>query len=487
MSRNNITVEYIRIMPRETRASARLAAAAPQTAPVVEQPKPARAAKAPRRNAAATAAAEKAAADLEAGALRLGTLRERQRAASARYYAKHKKVVSERRAATYAQTIGAARRANPADPRPSFPTPAPMQPAQQHHQHQHNHQNHDDQQQFDEQQYDEQQPYIPPDLIHVPSVVPDDQPLTLEFLTAWLTARMKPTDSLKRRAVPYKSEIKQLMRMTGCTDMRECIANPAKVLTGIDNGMTVGTKTKPSQRYALNTRLKMVQLILLLIDNIPVKGPRDIKQAYALVFRQLKVESTDKALEDNTALDKSVIQYSEYKRKIQAEYGPKSKEFLIANLYAELPVRDDFHHLELITAEAAKGDVHPGRNFIVEPDSPKGRFLFIMQDYKTSDRYGRYDFTASAALSNKLRAYIKSYKIKVGHFIFGKVPLSGLVQKMNKSIGIPKTGINYLRHSVISSAFHEGMTVEQRAELLRKMGHSPGTQLAYLRLLELAD
>lgn len=476
-------------MPRETRSSARLAAnAAPPPAPVVEQPKPARAtstAKATKKSAAAAAAAaaaEKAAAELEASTLRLGTLRERQRAASKRYYAKHKAKVSERRAETYAQTIGVARRTNPPEPRPSFPSPEPMQ-AMQHYQHQ----QYDDQQQ-DEQQYDgDYQPYVPPNLMHVPGVVPDTQPLTLPFLTGWLTARMKPSDSLKRRAVPYKSEIKSLMRMTGCTDMRECIANPAKVLTGIDNGMTVATKKKPSRRYALNTRLKMVQLILLLIDNIPVKGPRDIKQAYALVFRQLKVESTDKALEAKTSLDKSVIHYTEYKRKILEEYGPKSKEFLIASLYSELPVRDDFHHLELITAEAANGAVHPGRNFIVEPATAKGRFLFIMQDYKTSDKYGRYDFTASAGLSKQLRAFIKSHKIKVGHFVFGKAPLSGFVQRMNRSIGIAKTGVNYLRHSVISSAFHEGMTVDQRAELLRKMGHSPGTQLAYLRLLELAD
>ena len=55
---------------------------------------------------------------------------------------------------------------------------------------------------------------------------------------------------------------------------------------------------------------------------------------------------------------------------------------------------------------------------------------------------------------------------------------------MNKKVGI-NGGINYIRHSVVSSTLNTiDTTPETRLELSKKLLHSPITSLDYIRMLQ---
>ena len=111
----------------------------------------------------------------------------------------------------------------------------------------------------------------------------------------------------------------------------------------------------------------------------------------------------------------------------------------------------------------------------------------VIQNYKTANHNGDLKYTLTRPLTKLIRNYIESNELTdrlfPNHFTGG---LSAFVVKMSKSIGIDeKGGINYFRHSKISSLLNKGrFTHQDRVKLALSMGHSLNIQSEYARFLK---
>jgi hypothetical protein len=161
--------------------------------------------------------------------------------------------------------------------------------------------------------------------------------------------------------------------------------------------------------------------------------------------------------------------------KILDKFGKTSKEFLIAKLYDEVPCRDNLN-LKIVPAE---GD-DKTTNYLVMPKG--GKLTVLLHDYKTAKKYLTNRTELSAELSALITAYIKTHKLKTNQFLFGAGSLSSTVSAMNTAIGVTDGGgINYIRHSIISTLYGSNPSAAARQALAKRMMHSPQAQEGYVR------
>ena len=117
-------------------------------------------------------------------------------------------------------------------------------------------------------------------------------------------------------------------------------------------------------------------------------------------------------------------------------------------------------------------------NYIVIPK--KENLTLIVNQYKTSDKYGQIKVKLSLPLSKIIRKYVEREKLNYDEFLFGDKPLSSFVSEMNKKIGIIG-GISLFRQMSVSDLLKTKPTAQQRQKLADTMKHAPLTQLKYLR------
>ena len=187
-----------------------------------------------------------------------------------------------------------------------------------------------------------------------------------------------------------------------------------------------------------------------------------------------KVKTDDQQEERQNNPDNAVIPYDEYLKLIYEKYPENSKERLVALLYKEIPVRDNFGSLKLIDS--------------LDEDNGVGNFLLrncenvILNDYKTKNVYNKVVYDLSSKLSEILLDYIDACEIN--DYIFEQKPLSAFVISMNKKLRL-KISINTLRKMSVSEFLAKAnITAEDRMEQSRKMCHSVATQKTYKRIIE---
>ena len=78
-------------------------------------------------------------------------------------------------------------------------------------------------------------------------------------------------------------------------------------------------------------------------------------------------------------------------------------------MYAEVPARDNFYNLEIISSLRKR--TTSLTNFVVVPKSVKIPVKIIIQSYKTVNRYGVRTIVLSPELSTLIRNYIKKYDL----------------------------------------------------------------------------
>ena len=104
----------------------------------------------------------------------------------------------------------------------------------------------------------------------------------------------------------------------------------------------------------------------------------------------------------------------------------------------------------------------------------------IINEYKTSAKYGQIKVKLSLPLSNLIRKYIQNEALSNGDYLFGNKNLTSYVSKMNKAINI-KGSISYFRQMSVSDLLKTSPSAEERQALSAKMAHAPLTQIKYLR------
>ena len=89
----------------------------------------------------------------------------------------------------------------------------------------------------------------------------------------------------------------------------------------------------------------MFQTIVYLIDNLNIGLSVATIKNYKDIFEQYKIRSNDLSDERIINSNNAVIGYKDYMNKIKNKFGVDSKEYLIAKLYDELTVRDNYQNL----------------------------------------------------------------------------------------------------------------------------------------------
>lgn len=271
----------------------------------------------------------------------------------------------------------------------------------------------------------------------------------------------------------YKSDIKTLMEVIECNNLVKCLSKPKKVLELISNAKYV---TKPTEDYSINSKKGFVQSIIYVIDQLNIPLKKSVLDEYRKYLELYKLKSSDERNEIQKNITK--MNYNDYLKLLSDKFGQESKEYLIGQIYNELPARDNLNNLKIVSTENGLNDKD---NYLVVPRS--GNCIFIINEYKTKNK-GQIKVKTTPLMSNLIKNYIK--KNEITDILFGKGKLSQFVIKMNTLVGIQgkNNGINYLRHMKTSSVYNSNATDMEKVELAQKMGHSVGTQKTYVHKIK---
>ena len=288
--------------------------------------------------------------------------------------------------------------------------------------------------------------------------------------------KINALDATSGTKTKYINDLKTLLNITGCDDLRQCLKQSKKIISEIENAKQ---KRDPTLSYGINTKKSLYQTILFLITNLKIDLKESTIERYKSKFEEYKILSRDKTAENKISNDDSVMDYKEYVKKILQKFGVKSKQYLVARLYDELTCRDNYGNLEII--ENLK-EVKPNKNYIVVP---RKRITLVLQEFKTDTAYPAVHHKVSDSLDTLIRSYLSENKLSYGDTLLGKSLLSSFVGEMNRAIGIENGSINYIRHSKITTELSSSkLSPAERIALAKKSQHSVITQLSYVRKLK---
>jgi len=279
----------------------------------------------------------------------------------------------------------------------------------------------------------------------------------------------------------YLQDLKRLMNLTDCNDnIIKCFRDYEKIIDAVNT-----SKKQNDEPYSINTKKSLFQMVLYVIDKLHLPITKKIKNQYIKQFDISKIASSDENVEkqENT----TIISFDDYLQKVKDEFGTDSKQFVLSCLYREITLRDDFI-LKIVSSTKNADSIDD--NYIVVPK--KDSLTIIINNYKTSDKYGQIKAKLSINLSKLIRNFIKVRasgtssgsqnveKLKYDDYLFGSKNLTTFVTKMNKKIGI-SGGINNYRKMSVSDLLRNNPSPQERAELSASMAHSPIVQTRYLR------
>jgi hypothetical protein len=279
---------------------------------------------------------------------------------------------------------------------------------------------------------------------------------------------LKSLDINEKTRETYLQNLKRFMMITECDDLIKCLKKYTEIIA-IINGSTKSDGTE----YAVNTKKALYQMILYLIDKLQLPITKTIKDKYSEQFNTLKIKSNDETKDKQETT--TIETFDKYLEKIKSTFGGLSKEYVLSSLYKEVTLRDDFVLLIVPSIQSIDDN---DLNYIVIPKTRE--LTLIINQYKTSNKYGQIKVKLSLPLSNLIRKYIQKETLLDGDYLFGNKNLTSFVSKMNKEIGI-KGSISYFRQMSVSDLLRTSPSAEERQALSAKMAHAPLTQIKYLR------
>lgn len=159
--------------------------------------------------------------------------------------------------------------------------------------------------------------------------------------------------------------------------------------------------------------------------------------------------------------------FSDFMENVKSIYGEDSKEFLLISLYYELTARDDFSML--LISPTYKASISTYNYCVVALHKP---VEVILNQYKTSKKYGPIRVTLSKDVSKRIKRYINEYGLEYGQYLFPQSSLSSFVGSILERCGL-KGSISTLRRMMVSEYYNDPTKNQHDFELLaKKMGHS---------------
>lgn len=278
----------------------------------------------------------------------------------------------------------------------------------------------------------------------------------------------------------HTANIRRFFNTAECEDL-SCLKKDYKLAF---NRVETATNRFTGEPYLPQTIQHTLKTILLIFNRYaPNFVSSKIKEYLQNKINQYTLQTID--YNDNKRETDIYPTFNDYIKKVKNKYGTDSKEYLVAKLYSEFSIRDDYGDAPILYAPISSKEIN---YFVLK----KNYVYFILNVYKTSNRYSSVKYTFSHNVSNLIKKYINNNNINTGGSMFdGKLigkflfdgNLSPFVSNMNKELGYTNLGgINIFRHIRISEL--DGDNYEEKAKLLNEMGHSALTQPKYRRNLE---
>ena len=267
-------------------------------------------------------------------------------------------------------------------------------------------------------------------------------------------------------------DITAIFRIIKCKYFEQFVKQFDNIKKLIENA-----KMANGEQYSLNSRAGYFYAIRWIYTHMKLNIPEDIKTKYNTLLAVYSEKSLIQTKKKKESADKSVLPQADYVGKIEHAFGKDSKEYLVVQLYLQVPCRDNLYLKVVPTLAEAKKDVT--RNYAIVPRG-KGLCKVILNVYKTSLKYKDLTFDLDSSLSQLIRSWIAKNGIAEGSTIFKDKSLSSFVSKMNKKINI-EGSINYLRHMIISNQNIENMSIEELHEKAALSGHSIQMHRDYCR------
>jgi len=268
-------------------------------------------------------------------------------------------------------------------------------------------------------------------------------------------------------ATKYKQDIKRFVQITDCDDVIKCLKRSDVIISDIENG-----QMKNGNLYSNNTKKGLYQTILFIIDRFTLNIN---KKPYKEKFEESKMQSMED--NDKKVNEKPVMKLSSFIEKVKNHFGVDSKMYAIVKLYDDVPMRDDF---QLKIVDKVADTKNKNFNYILLYTGKPSKV--IINNYKTKALYGPISVNLSKDTSKLMREYAKKNNIGLGDYLLGSEKLSSYVTPNNNKLGVEK-GFSTYRHMKISEELDKVKSIPERHALSQLMGHSPITQLKYVRKL----
>jgi hypothetical protein len=279
---------------------------------------------------------------------------------------------------------------------------------------------------------------------------------------------LEKLNSLDLKLHTKKKYLGDFKRLTTITDNEP-------IVKLIKNAETLIDKIKNCD-YANNTKKGIIQVVLYMITQFNIKVNKNALNAMTQYF-ELTKENSSKEVEEKK--ENIVIPtWSEYLEQVKTEFGDTSKMYLIARLYSELSLRDDFV-LKIVNKSPKTTD----DNYLV---LNKSNYKIIINHYKTEKKYGKIQVKLTKSLTNLIKTYMEANGLGENDYLLGDKELSGFITYNNKKLGI-NGGVSLYRQMSITQELNKKMTDEQRIALAEKMKHSVFIQKNYLRQMKKMD
>jgi hypothetical protein len=259
-------------------------------------------------------------------------------------------------------------------------------------------------------------------------------------------------------------------------NLYDYIKDAAVIADIIDNAKQRSQTTKS---YANTSKIAFINSIIITCKAFGLKEQQGVDfEGLWYYYKFFKIKNyLDKQPVNNTDV---VMEYDDYISKIKAHYGLYSVEHLIANLYRDAPLRNNYSNIKI------SNEPLPNENCIVIPEDINGTAKLYLTEYKTKSKYGDKIFKLSLYTTRLLKTYINTKKIKDVLF---QGDISGIIKKMSDKVG-SKGAVNEIRHMISSSLYWKKNTMD-RNELTHKilkqiyiMGHQPDTWFGYIRKIK---
>ena len=161
------------------------------------------------------------------------------------------------------------------------------------------------------------------------------------------------------------------------------------------------------------------------------------------------------------------------------------QDYLLALLYSKYPLRNDFAGVRVIGKKAYNAlslDDKKETNYLVKHKTNK--YFIIINEYKTSKRYGEKKIEVDAEVLKPLRQYLRHQDS--GYLFVNKksepMTSNGITKDLNR-IGVKYRGKPFgssiLRHSYLSHKYKDSQKEKEKDADM--MGHSLSTQADYIK------